>query len=239
MDDKTKENLEKNEVSDLKKEDREVKEKKEVTQKKSVAREIMEWVFCIVIAFLLAVCIKFFLFTPTLVMQESMTPNILNGERVLINRMVRTFHGDFQRGDIITFEAPAVFQLKEGEVKATYREVEGPLQSFLYYVLEIGKTSYIKRVIALPGEHVEIKNNHVYINGELLKEDYLADTVETYVGENGIDDFVVPEGYIFAMGDNREGSADCRMFGCVPIEKVEGRVTIRVWPFTKFGKIDN
>jgi len=51
-------------------------------------------------------------------------------------------------------------------------------------------------------------------------------------------DFVVPEGYIFAIGDNRTQSKDCREFGCIPIEKIEGKVWIRFWPFDVFGKVD-
>lgn len=209
----------------------------EKEEKKSLAREIMEWIVCIVIAFLIALFIKYFLFTPTLVMQESMTPNILNGERVLINRTVRTFNGEYKRGDIITFEAPTSL-LSGDEIIANFKEVDGLIESFKYYVIEWGKTSYIKRVIGLPGEHVQIQGGYVYINGERLQEDYLDESVRTYVSEGGIDDFIVPDDCIFAMGDNRDGSSDCRIFGCIPMDKIEGRVTIRIWPLNKFGKID-
>ena len=209
----------------------------EKEEKKSLAREIMEWIVCIVIAFLIALFIKYFLFTPTLVMQESMTPNILNGERVLINRTVRTFNGEYKRGDIITFEAPTSL-LSGDEIVANFNEVNGGIESFIYYVIEWGKKSYIKRVIGLPGEHVQIQGGYVYINGERLQEDYLDESVRTYVSEGGIDDFIVPDDCIFAMGDNRDGSSDCRIFGCIPMDKIEGRVTIRIWPLNKFGKID-
>ena len=151
---------------------------------------------------------------------------------------MRTFDWELKRGDIVTFEAPSEFELAEGEVKAAYREVEGPINSFLYYVLESGKTSYIKRIIGLPGEHVEIKGGKVYIDGKILEENYLDDSVKTYIPVGGIDDFIVPDGYVFAMGDNRDGSSDCRLFGCVPIEKIEGRVSVRIWPLNKIGKID-
>lgn len=209
----------------------------EKEEKKSLAREIMEWIVCIVIAFLIALFIKYFLFTPTLVMQESMTPNILNGERVLINRTVRTFNGEYKRGDIITFEAPTSL-LSGDEIIANFNEVNGGIESFIYYVIEWGKKSYIKRVIGLPGEHVQIQGGYVYINGERLQEDYLDESVRTYVSEGGIDDFIVPDDCIFAMGDNRDGSSDCRIFGCIPMDRIEGRVTIRIWPLNKFGKID-
>ena len=169
MSDKTNENKkiensnENDKVENVKEEAKNIKDenlnkkseyKKKKEEEKSFIREVMEWVVCIVVAFTLAVLIKYFLFTPTLVMQESMTPTILNGERVFINRLVRTFDWELKRGDIVTFEAPSEFELAEGEVKAAYREVEGPINSFLYYVLESGKTSYIKRIIGLTGEHV-------------------------------------------------------------------------------------
>ena len=81
-----------------------------------------------------------------------------------------------------------------------------------------------------------MKNNSVFVNGVELEEEYLSDEVvtESQVFTN----FIVPEGYIFAMGDNREGSTDCRVFGCIPIEQIEGRVAYRIWPLEKIGKID-
>ena len=108
---------------------------------------------------------------------------------------------------------------------------------FTYHVLEIGKDSYIKRVIALPGEHVEIKDGKVYINGEELQEDYLQSGIVTDLLGVGFDDFVVPENCVFAMGDNRNHSTDCRAFGCIPLEKIESKVWIRIWPLNLFGKV--
>ena len=107
----------------------------------------------------------------------------------------------------------------------------------MYHVLEINKTSYIKRVIALPGEHLEIKNNKVYINGEELKEEYLADDVITDSTEGAYIDLVVPEGTVFVMGDNRQHSGDSRRFGCVPFDKIESKVCFRFWPLNRFGVI--
>ena len=236
MGDKTNEN--KNNENIVKKEKVENKNKEEKV-KKSKAREILEWIICIVIAFALALFIKFYIFTPTLVLQESMTPTILNGERVLINRLVRTFNLDLERGDIVTFEAPSVNEMANGDITATYYDVDGLMNSFLYYVMESGKTSYIKRVIGLPGDKVEIMGGNVYINDEKIEEDYLPESTKTYIPDGGVPkSFTVPEGYIFAMGDNRAGSSDCRAFGCVPIERVEGKVSLRIWPLNKFGGVD-
>jgi len=222
-------------VENIDQEDEKSKQDKE-EYKKPLYREIFEWVICLLIAFAFAICIKYFLFTPTLVKQSSMYPTIEGDERVFVNRLVRTFKWELHRGDIITLEAPK--SIKPGEIIAEYDNYEG-LDWFGHEVLEIGKTSYIKRVIGLPGDRVEIKDDSVYINGELYDESaYLPEGTKTYIRGNVMpDDFVVPEGYIFAMGDNREYSRDCRELGCIPFEKVEGRAVCRIWPLNKFGEI--
>lgn len=121
---------------------------------------------------------------------------------------------------------------------AQYKEQSNNIISrFFYNVLEINKVSYIKRVIALPGEHVEIKDGGVYINGEKLIEDYLNDDVVTTSLGGEYIDLVVPENCVYALGDNRPNSKDCRAFGCIPLEKIESKVVIRFWPLNKFGKV--
>lgn len=226
----------KEEVKQIKKNENKTDKKlKKEKVKKSVARETMEWIFSFLIAFLAAVAIKYFVFTPTLVKQGSMTPTILDGERVLINKLVRTFNGEYKKGDIITFEQPVDVDFEKGI--ALYNPIDGAKEFITHEVLEIGKVSFIKRVIGVAGDHIYIENGNVYLNGEKLDEPYLPEGLETpRTGE--IYDIKVPEGYVFAMGDNREGSTDCRAFGCVPLNEIEGRVTYRIWPLEKFGKID-
>ena len=202
----------------------------------NTVKEVLEWTYCIVIAIALALLIRYFVGTPTVVKQTSMFPTLKQNERLVLNRLSRTFNEVPERGDIITFEAPSK-SVPTG-VKAVYdKEINGWFEKFTYYVLEINKMSYIKRVIALPGEHVEIKNQKIYINGEELQEDYLQENVITEAKNSYLTDFIVPEGYIFAVGDNREYSSDCRQFGCIPIEKIESKVWIRFWPLNLFGKV--
>ena len=204
-------------------------------QKKSIGREVLEWIGCIVSAFIIALIIKYYVFTPTLVKQGSMTPTILDGERVIINRLVRTFKLELNRGDIVTLEEPADFS-KDDQI-AKYNTVKGLTNKFLYYVLETSKRSYIKRVIGLPGDHLYIADGKVYINDEELDEPYLVENLET-PRTGDFYDVSVPEGYVFVMGDNRNNSTDSRVFGCVPLEKIEGRVSFRIWPLERFGKVD-
>ena len=209
-------------------------------------KEILEWVYCIIIALVLAMLFRYFIGTPTIVKQESMYPTLIQDERLWLNRWGRTTKTLPKRGDIITFEEPAKIKYTASEIDesnpvAQYNDRTG-FDWFIHNFLEIGKRSYIKRVIALPGEHVEIKDGSVYIDGEKLDEPYLQDGIVTdlYVNTNGVgfDDFVVPEDCVFAMGDNRNHSTDCRAFGCIPLEKIESTVAIRIWPLNKWGHVD-
>lgn len=207
------------------------------------AKDILEWVYCIIIAVIIALVIKTFVGVPTIVQQRSMYPTLVQGDRLILNKIPKTQKKMPSRGDIITFEAPSKTAYTEGEADmsnpvAKYNyEPKTIIEKFAYNVLEIKKISYIKRVIGLPGEHVQIKDGKVYINGEELKEDYLVEGLRTEA--NGqFYDFVVPNNTVFAMGDNRTESMDCRSFGCIPLEKIESKVWIRFLPFNKFGKVE-
>lgn len=200
-------------------------------------KEIFEWVYCIAIALVLALLIRYFIGTPTVVKHVSMLPTLEANQRLILNKTTRTFGGSYERGEIITFEAPTLSSAKDVKAEYSY-EPDNWFESFVYYVLEINKMSYIKRVVGLPGEHVELKDGYVYINGEKLQEDYLPEGLKTQAKNSNLVDFIVPEGYIFAMGDNRTQSMDCREFGCIPIEKIESKVWIRFWPLNLFGKVD-
>ncbi len=207
-------------------------------------KEVLEWIYCIVIAVVLAMIVRFYIGTPTIVKQPSMYPTLKENQRLWLNRWGRTIKAMPQKGDIITFEAPSETylteeQIEKGDIVAKYEDEPNSLFSkFAYYVLEFDKTSYIKRVIALPGEHVKIENGKVYINDNEYKESYLQPGVITDMSRGDLSDFTVPENCVFAMGDNRSKSTDCRSFGCIPLEKIESKVFIRFWPLNLFGKVE-
>lgn len=211
---------------------------------KDKIKDLLEWVYCIVIAIVLALLFRYYIGTPTIVKQVSMYPTLVQDQRLWLNRWGRTTKKLPKRGDIITFEAPSktVYtydQIDYDNPVAKYeKNVNGIWNKFRYYVLELGKDSYIKRVIGLPGEHVQIKDGYVYINDEKLEENYLQSGIVTDIIGTGFDDFVVPENCVFAMGDNRAHSTDCRAFGCIPLEKIESKVFIRIWPLNLWGKVD-
>ena len=208
----------------------------------SKVKEVLEWIYCIIIALVLAMLFRYFIGTPTVVQMSSMYPTLEQNQRLWLNRWGRTTKTLPERGEIITFEEPSKIDYSASEIDeanpvAQYEERNG-WEWFVKNFLEIGKRSYIKRVIALPGEHVQIKDGKVYINDEELDEPYLQDGIVTDVIGAGFDDFVVPENCVFAMGDNRNHSKDCRAFGCIPLEKIESTVAIRIWPLDKWGKVE-
>ncbi len=205
-------------------------------------KNVLEWVYCIIIAITIALAVKFFIGTPTVVKQSSMNDTLIDGQRLWLNRWVRTVHGEYNYGDIITFEAPSNdFASRENidfdnpVAKYNYKK-RGIIGKFFYYVLETSKTSYIKRVIGKEGDHIKIENGKVYRNDQELDEPYLNEG--TLTSGRIYSDVIVPEGCLFVMGDNRDNSTDSREFGCIPISKVESRVAFRFWPLNKFGKID-
>lgn len=202
--------------------------------KNKVLNEILEWVICFVIAYVIYICINYFFGTIAGIKQTSMYPTAKDGERVIVGRRI-LYNKELKRGDIVTLVAPDE-ELEQSDIYAPYIERTG-LDWFIYNILEIGKKSYVKRIIAVGGDTIKItEEGTVYLNGEELQEDYLAEGVTTPI----LGDYYelqVPKGYVYVMGDNRSASKDSREFGVVPLDKIEGKVLLRIWPLNKVGEI--
>ena len=205
-----------------------------------VFNNILEWTLCILLALIIALLTRYYIITATVIKQSSMYPTLKENQRIIISRTKRITKSQYQAGDIITFEAPS--KIKQGaEVDvsnpvAIYNyEPQGLMNKLVYYVLELNKISYIKRVIGIAGDRVQIKDGKVYVNGEELKEEYLPEGTTTKTVY--YNDVIVPEGCVYVMGDNRDQSMDSRTFGCIPLEKVEGKVILGYWPLNAFGGV--
>ena len=131
--------------------------------KKSLTKEIIEWILCFIIAIVIALLVRYYIGTPTVVKNVSMNPTLIENQRLWLNRFSIRTGKKLERGDIVTFEAPTNTNVKRDDVDlnnavAEYnRKIEGILNKFTYNVLEINKTSYIKRVIGLPGDYIQIE----------------------------------------------------------------------------------
>lgn len=207
-------------------------------------KEIFEWIVCILIALVIVAIIKTFIGFPTVVSGASMDSTLYDGQRLWVSRIGIEKNKYPKKGDIITFEAPSTLYITKASAdmlnpKAIYEDKQSNnvISKLADSFIIINKTSFIKRVIGLPGDHVVIKDEKVYVNNQKLREGYLDEGTVTDSVDGCFTDIIVPEGYIYVLGDNREVSGDSRRFGCIPIEKIEGKAVFRFWPLNKIGKI--
>lgn len=173
--------------------------------KNPVVREIVDWLYHIAVAIIIALLITNFVFQRTVVYKKSMQTTLFEGDNLIVEK-ISPMVGKIKRGDIITIYAPE-------EVK------------------QQGST-IIKRVIGVEGDHVELKNGKVYLNGKVLDEDYIkGDYTEAYGKYTNVD---VEKGYVYALGDNRSiRILDSRDMGPINIDDITGKALIRIYPFNK------
>ena len=175
---------------------------------------LVEIVETLVLTIVIFVGIQTFVAQPYKVQQRSMETTLLSGQYVLVDKLTPRWT-PFSRGDIVVFDPPASWAVETNGV---------PL---------------IKRVIGLPGDHVELRDGDVLVNGATLIEPYLyrgpaGETQPTDAQSDG-SEWVVPSGSLFVMGDHREASSDSRTFGPIEIAHVIGRAWLRYWPLDTFG----
>lgn len=167
-------------------------------------RELRSWARDLVVALGLATVIIVFFYQPVKVEGTSMTPLLSDQERIFINKFVYRFE-PIERGDVVVF----------------------------WYPLDRTK-SFIKRVVGLPGDEVDIRKGRVYINGERLEEPYVP---ARYADRSSYGPIRVPRHSYFVMGDHRISSDDSRIFGPVPEQLIYGKAVFAYWPMTQFGTI--
>ncbi len=178
-------------------------------------KEIIEWIKALVIAVVLVFLIRQFLFSPFIVDGPSMQPNFETGERLIVNKILYTIR-EPKFGEVVVFDVP-----------------------------EQGR-KFIKRVIGVPGDTIRLEGDDLYINDKKIEEPYIKEAIaeanakgELY-NQNGpnfpnpeVPETTVPEGAIFALGDNRGDSTDSRVIGFVEDKEVVGRADIIFWPLNK------
>jgi len=170
-----------------------------------LASAAIEIVTTVLLAVVLYVVIQTFVVQTYRVEMESMEPTLDQGQYLLIDKLTPRFDS-YSRGDIVVLHPPES---------------------------SVGDVPFIKRVIGVGGDHIEIHDGGVYVNGQLLPEPY------TYPGGQtapfGDSTWDVPAGSVFVLGDHREASQDSRVFGMVPVENVIGRAWLRFGPLPGFG----
>ena len=172
----------------------------------TLKREIRVWTRDLLIAIGLALVIIVFLYQPVKVEGTSMAPLLSDQERIFINKFVYRFE-PIQRGDVVVF----------------------------WYPLDRSK-SFIKRIIALPDEVVQIRNGVVTVDGKPLDEPYVPPQYEDLSDYGPVR---VPKEMYFVMGDHRISSNDSRVFGPVPSRAIYGRAVFAYWPVDHFGSLSS
>jgi signal peptidase I len=167
-------------------------------------RELRSWTRDLAVALGLAIVVMIFLYQPVKVEGTSMNPLLSDQERIFINKFIYRFE-PIERGDVIVF----------------------------WYPLDRSK-SFIKRVVGLPGETVEIRAGHVYVNGGELPDQYVP---SGYLDGSTYSPHRIPADGYFVMGDHRDSSNDSRVFGPVPRQFIYGKAVFAYWPVDHFGSL--
>ncbi len=182
---------------------------------------VREYAESIIIAILIALFIRAFVIQAFKIPSGSMEPTLLIGDHLLVNKFIY--------GIRIPFTDRKVFAVHQPE--------RGDIIVFIYPVDQ--SKDFIKRVIGLPGETVEIRHKKIYINGKLLEPDYgtyREPQVTNQVPRDNFGPVVVPKDHVFVMGDNRDRSYDSRFWGFVAYDKIKGKALIIYWSWNRQGK---
>jgi signal peptidase I len=173
-------------------------------QQPSFPHELRGWVRDLAVAMSLALIIIVFLYQPVKVEGTSMAPLLSDQERIFINKFVYRFE-PIERGDVVVF----------------------------WYPLDRSK-SFIKRVVGLPGETIELRRGHLVIDGREFTESYVP---PSFFDGSSYGPLQIPAGSYFVMGDHRDSSNDSRMFGAVSRDFIYGKAVFAYWPVDHFGSI--
>ncbi len=167
--------------------------------------ELRSWFRDILFAFATAIFIVIFVIQPVKVEGTSMQPRLVDQERIFVNRFIYHFT-DIHRGDVVVF----------------------------WYPRDRSK-SFIKRVVAIPGDTIEIRYGSVYVNGVKVQEPYLK---PDYRDHESFRREVVPYDKYFVLGDHRNSSNDSRNWGFVPRELIYGKAVFSYWPMSRVGPVE-
>ena len=178
--------------------------------------EVWDWTYSIVVALALAMLIHIFIFVPTKVAGESMVPTLHNGQYLVVSKIGHVLREAPDYGQIVIIDS------RVKRPRTWQDDLTEPAHSYISFFDKDYATNFVwvKRVIGKAGDRLAFHDGHVYRNGTQLNEPYTNGPMEFSIeGE-----YVVPEGTVFVMGDNRNHSSDSRFIGPVPISHVLGHV---------------
>ena len=198
-------------------------------QKKTLTCEILEWVLTIVCACIIALPVRSFAFELVRVDGESMDDTLTNGEIMFVSKY-----------DYASVWLTLPWQNEEAKESAARITTGGNPQRFDVVICRYpgrGDTNFVKRVVGLPGDQVEIRNGSLYINNQIYEEPYIQDSYRS--GRlNDYGPYTVPEDHYFVLGDHRNNSNDSRSQGAIPRDMIIGHVRSVLYPFPGIREIE-
>jgi signal peptidase I len=197
------------------------------TGKASAGGSLIELVVIVAVALGVALGIQAVLVKPFRIPSESMVPTLEIGQRVLVDRVTPRF-GDYERGDVIVFKPPK--GADEGACAVSHPAQQACPRSSD----EESSTNFIKRIVAVGGDRIAIRQGRVYLDGKLQKEPFIAPNANCDIC-NLPRELTVPEGQFYVMGDNRGASLDSRKWGPVPEDNIVGKAFATYWPPGRWG----
>ena len=198
-------------------------------KKISTAKEILQWIEAILLAVVIAFLIRGFVFEPVYVEGESMESTLSTAQRLIVYKLGYYFNPP-QKGDII------VLQYQEGISRLLPFMNDIPI--FKKAIPSISEVDYIKRVIAVPGDKLDIRDGYIYINNIKQEEPYLKEQGVTHNQSLELP-LVVPPDKVVVMGDNRLNSKDSRQIGLIEFNRIKGKAVFRIWPKEVIGGLYN
>jgi signal peptidase I len=180
----------------------------------TIVKFITEWIYSLVVAAALALAINIFLFQPTLVMGQSMEPTLHEGQRIYVSKVQHALHKLPGYGDIVVVDS------RVNRTRTYKDDVSEPVINVASFLKgeASGQHVWVKRVIGLPGDEIEIKDGKVYRNGTVLTETYIKEPMKNAAAKKT----KVPADHIFVLGDNRNNSGDSRYVGSIPSDHILG-----------------
>jgi signal peptidase I len=204
--------------------------KKKKKEKRTVGQEILSWILTILVAVVAALVIRSIVFEPVRVDGSSMDDTLANGEIMFVSKF-----------DYSSTWLCLPWQSKEAKEKAPRITFGGNPQRFDVVICRYpgrGDTNFVKRVVGLPGDTIELKEGYLYVNGEKFDEPYINDEYRS--GPlNTMSARTVPEGKYFVMGDHRNNSNDSRSVGAIDRDMIVGHVRQVVYPFSDWRGVPN
>lgn len=204
--------------------------KGEEESKFDLKKEVIDFLKVIIIALVITNLLNVFVFTLSQVHQSSMESTLIAGDQLVIEKLSYTFSQP-KRGDIIVFIGREITVDNSiiGRFARLYKDMYAKITR------QEGHFRFVKRIIGVPGDEIDIRDGKVYINDEEYKEEYVNQP--TFEKSKLEYPFIVPAGQYFVLGDNRGRSLDSRDFDCIKLEQIEGKVWIRFWPLNKLGGV--